>query len=390
MVHLEGACIGHGRRQRAAILTQSNDKAGMQKMITDEDLDDAVKEGVITPGHAKALRGFAALRTRAVVEAPSADEERFRLVASFNDIFVVLACALVLVSSAWLLGDRNGALTGASLLILSWLLAEVFVRRRRMALPAIVLTVTALSGAALAAHGATVLLRPEAKPYLSWIMLGAVLIVAALHAWRFRVPITSAVVMAAITAALVHAAFLYTGTWGMVAHARGSVWASFPWLPTLTILACGVAAFAWAMAWDVRDRARTSHRNDIAFWLHLLAAPLLVYPCFLLVAVAIPYQPVLQAAIVVGAYALLAWLSLVIDRRALLVSALGYVLFALTRAFADGASDSGPAALKATPIIALVAGSVLLLLSIFWGGTRRAVMKLVPTWVRVRVPVERR
>jgi MFS family permease len=357
----------------------------MQRMITDQDLEDAVKEGVITPGHAKALRGFAASRTRAVVEAPSADEERFRLVASFNDIFVVLACALVLVSSFWLVGDRPGGVAGAGLLVVSWLLAEVFVRQRRMALPAIVLTAAALAGAALAALGAAALFWPESKPYSSWIMLAAVLIVAALHAWRFRVPITSALAMAAVTAALVHTALAYART---MTPTPGSLW-SFPWLPMLTVLACGVAAFAWAMAWDVRDRARTSHRNDIAFWLHLLAAPLLVYPCFLLVAVALPNQPALQAAIVVGAYALLALLSLVIDRRALLVSALGNVLFALTRAFTDGSSDGGSAALKALPIIALVAGSVLLLLSIFWGSARRAVMKLAPTWVRVRVPVER-
>ncbi len=42
-------------------------------------------------------------------------------------------------------------------------------------------------------------------------------------------------------------------------------------------LGCGLAVFAAAMAFDISDRERVTRRADCAFWLHLLAAPLIVH-----------------------------------------------------------------------------------------------------------------
>src|SRR5262249_7955882 len=42
-------------------------------------------------------------------------------------------------------------------------------------------------------------------------------------------------------------------------------------------LTCGLAVFAAAMRFDLSDRERVTRRSDCAFWLHLLAAPLIVH-----------------------------------------------------------------------------------------------------------------
>jgi hypothetical protein len=67
-------------------------------MYTDEDISSAVAAGVLTEEAATAFRAHVAtLRNAAAV-----DEESFRLITGFNDIFVVIACALLLASLGWI------------------------------------------------------------------------------------------------------------------------------------------------------------------------------------------------------------------------------------------------------------------------------------------------
>ena len=48
------------------------------------------------------------------------------------------------------------------------------------------------------------------------------------------------------------------------------------------MLLLGIGVFLLAMRWDSSDRARLTRRTDVAFWLHLLAAPMIVHPVFTL------------------------------------------------------------------------------------------------------------
>ena len=80
-------------------------------------------------------------------------------------------------------------------------------------------------------------------------------------------------------------------------------------------------------------------------------------------------------------YLALGLVALLVDRRALLVSALGYVMFALS------------SVLKASGVIgqdlaytALVAGAALLLLSAFWHKARQLVFFAIPAGLRRRLP----
>lgn len=111
-------------------------------MYTDEDLNIAVSKGIFTESSFESFRSLQS----SLKNSPSVDEENFRLVSGFNDIFVVIACLLLLFSSLWVFKAIDGALSASIFAILSWGLSEYFVRKRKMALPAIILLLSFISG----------------------------------------------------------------------------------------------------------------------------------------------------------------------------------------------------------------------------------------------------
>ena len=80
-------------------------------------------------------------------------------------------------------------------------------------------------------------------------------------------------------------------------------------------------------------------------------------------------------------YMLFGIVALAVDRRALLVSSLAYVLYALAGLFQQAGALSLNVALTA-----LVIGSGLLLLSAFWQSARRAVVDMLPHDLQARLP----
>jgi hypothetical protein len=136
------------------------------------------------------------------------------------------------------------------------------------------------------------------------------------------------------------------------------------------------------MWWDASDRARLTRRSDVAFWLHLLAAPMIVHPVFTLLGLNDGNATIGEGLVVVLLYVALGLTALAIDRRALLVSALAYVLYALTELFKQfGAVELNVA------LTALVIGSALLLLSAFWHQARRTIVQPLPESLRDRLPI---
>ncbi len=148
------------------------------------------------------------------------------------------------------------------------------------------------------------------------------------------------------------------------------------------VFVAGLAIFAFAMRWDMSDPQRETRRTDVAFWLHLLAAPLLAHPLFSLIGVTDGDASGVGAAIgVLAIYVLFGIVALAVDRRALLVSALAYVLFALTYLFREFGFVELNFALTA-----LIIGSALLSLSAFWQPIRKAVVTKLPNDWRARLP----
>src|SRR3546814_16172104 len=81
-------------------------------MYSESDLDAAVAAGALSPQAADALKNHVSARRT----TPAVDEEHFRLLTGFNDIFVAIAAVILLTAVSWL-GDsmRMGrAWTGPS------------------------------------------------------------------------------------------------------------------------------------------------------------------------------------------------------------------------------------------------------------------------------------
>jgi hypothetical protein len=352
-------------------------------MYSDADLEAAVAAGALTPEAAAALRTYVAGRSA----SPAVDEEQFRLITGFNDIFVSIAAAILLFALGWigsdfglrLGGDGPSPISGVLIAAAAWGLAEFFTGKRRMALPSILLLL-AFVGGVVEAVGTTLALVVGPDTLDNNKMIGGLVAAggaaagaaaAWLHWRRFHVPITIAA-GAASSVGLVIA--LIASALGDSPN-TGNILLGF-------LLLLGIGVFLFAMWWDSSDPRRETRRSDVAFWLHLLAAPMIVHPVFKLLGLADGGGSAGGAVIVLGLYLLFALTALAVDRRALLVSALIYVLWALSRLF----ETAGAVELNLA-LTALVIGSALLLLSAFWHGARRAVVTPLPESLRAKLPI---
>jgi hypothetical protein len=112
---------------------------------------------------------------------------------------------------------------------------------------------------------------------------------------------------------------------------------------------------------------------------------MIVHPVFALLGLNDGSASIGEGLLVILLYVALGVTALAIDRRALLVSALAYVLFALNRMLEQfGAVELNVA------LTALVIGSALLLLSAFWHQARQAVVRPLPEGLRARLPLAER
>lgn len=331
-------------------------------MYSDEDLDAAVAAGALS---AESVAAFRAHMEKARA-TPVVDEEHFRLVNSFNDIFVAIAGMLVLAAVGWIAGTIGPRLVGAAVAATAWGLAEFFTRRRRMALPSI-LFLLAFTGGVFATlmptdnilsgkFGMQIAVAAAVAAGLTW-----------LHWRRFRVPIT----VAAGAAALI----------GMVVGLLIAITPDLLKRMNFILFAAGIAVFVFAMYWDMTDPLRQTRRADVAFWLHLLAAPLIVHPVFTLFGLLDRDVGVGGAMVVMLLYVIMAVIALVIDRRALMVSALVYVLAAISAVLEKFGAVGVNVALTA-----LLIGSALLMLSAFWHVSRARVVGCLPGAWRSRLP----
>ena len=357
-------------------------------MYSQQELDDAVASGVVSADAADALRAYVEGQRSTAIP----DEEQFRLITGFNDIFVSIAAAILLFAVGWI-GQSIGQSAGLTIDVdgpsplaplavaaTSWGLALFFTAKRRMALPSILLLLGFVVGV-LATVGTTLGLAvgPNAldnNPQLGGVLAAISAAVAAGAAWlhwkRFRVPITVAAGAASVAGIAV--GLLVAGL-GQNAEQAKNVILGF-------VLALGIGVFLFAMWWDSSDRARLTRRADVAFWLHLLAAPMIVHPVFTLLGLNDGNATIGEGVVVILLYVALGLTALAIDRRALLVSALAYVLFAMQQLFRQfGAVELNVA------LTALVIGSALLMLSAFWHQARGAIVRPLPERLRERLPL---
>lgn len=342
-------------------------------MISQDVLKVAVERGVLDTDQVTRLNDLAREMAAQAAEEPD-DPEKLRFVAGFSDIFVTIGLLLFTGGIAYLAqaaADDVGMWLAVA--ASTWALTEFFTRRRRMALPSIVLLIL-FSLSAFGALNWLIALGGGHRPSPGFLGLGLdtirplgtalaaflTTLAVAVHYWRFRVPIT----VGAGAAALVVAAVYF-----LTAAAPEFTETYLNWI----ILMAGLIVFAVGMRFDLSDPARATRRTDIAFWLHLLAAPLVVHP---LVGSPLGGARLLDSATAFGVLAIflaLGAVAVIIDRRAMLASGLIYAGVAFERLIRQtGLTD------QIVPLTLLAVGAFVLLLSAGWRPVRKALLALLP------------
>ena len=349
-------------------------------MIEERLLEASIARGILTSEQVDRLREL----SREMNGRPEpSDDEKLRFISGFGDIFVALGIVLFVGSTAYLSGHGLGAAATWTIVAgLAWLLAEFFTRKRRMALPSILLLLIFALSAFMSL--AFIVDATGPHPGQGWVVdsLGldvqrpgliavAALLAAglvAVHYYRFRVPITIAAGAAALAGCAIAGVFAVAPDFaGRSAH--------------LLVLACGLAVFAAAMRFDLSDPARLTRRTDVAFWLHLLAAPLIVHPLVAVLLAGLTAPPTSAALAVLLVFLLLGFVAVLIDRRALLVSGLAYAGYA----FATLISQAGIVG-QTAPATMLALGAFVLLLSAGWRPLRAALLRILPIRLSDRLP----
>jgi hypothetical protein len=367
-------------------------------MLKDADIDAAVAQGIVTEAQATALRDLA--RQRAI---ELGHEERFRFMRGFNDVFFSIGVLLFIGGFFYFM--PKSALGMAFTAGVVWLLAELLVARLRLVLPGILLA---------AAFVAFVFAASILLPVESWLgmqvefrrapsalsilqalqyypggplMFAARALVGAAAAglfyWRFKLPFALLPLAASLVVAAIGVASVLVPQAAAVSD-------------TVVLLLCGLGVFAAAMSFDVSDRERLTRRADCAFWLHLLAAPLIVHSVISLAASPLagalrrpagsltPNMSSEVALAVILIVAVLAIVAVLIDRRGLLVAGLAYLGAAIGYALTSSGVRSDPGFVLAATLVIL--GAFVLTLGTGWVPLRRLLLSLVSPAIANRLP----
>jgi len=342
-------------------------------MIGRDDLKAAVGAGIVTEAQAASLAGLADSRRGARSDLAIGDEP-FELFKGFNEIFIVVGLLILSFGWASFVGiayasqisnpQQFALLYGGAGTAALWLLSEYFVRRRRMVAPAIALSILFAINAALAmtAYFAQPFMVAQADySSLPWpFAVGTFTLV--IYWFRFRVPFA----MAMIAVGCFIVAILMAATSQGTPQSPSDLFllsagGPFAWITLLL----GLAVFAVAMMFDMSDPHRVTRRAANGFWLHVVAAPVLVNT----IALTLLDRDANWALF--GVMMVFAVVAIIIDRRSFLIAAIGYIL-ALASTVFDGDSAA---------MTVLLLGVILLLLGAFWEKIRARLLRLLPRFV---------
>jgi hypothetical protein len=350
-------------------------------------LSDAEREGLISSDASARLLPFLVARGVTVAAPAPADDvirvaarsdtETPRFIRGFHDVLITIGIVIAL-AGLW------GLVTIFAVIPAIIVLSEILVRRQRLALPAVALTI-ALSCATFSLArvwwpgGITVFSSGIGTTGLTAISCAAF----GLYYLRYRVPLSLALCIASAFAMVLSIVL------------RGLVWASgdelllvnHPAIVSWISIASAVALFATSLRFDLSDVKRVTTRSDIAFWLHMGAAPALLYSIVSLSLfngglTELAQTVSIKTPLVVCTVAVLMLIGLIIDRRAFVTSGLLSLGFAIYGIFQQGhwAMDTYVFATL------LVIGVIVLVIGTGWMPLRRRVVNALPAALARRLP----
>jgi len=382
-------------------------------MIDDVTLDRAVNASILDATQRDALLAMAGQgrdgQTLEETTAPSVDDQ-MRLVGGGNDIFVTVGVTLLFAGALFALRSvfvEGNTAIAVAIALGSWVVAEIVTRQKRMRLSSTLLalifmaaTLSLLIEAVMNRVNlpsdlnafALLALRSEAVP-VGLILGGGLIAAAGLYFFRFKVPILAGVAAIAATGL----AFLGAVVFYHDQMVSGAVAAPLPeqladiLANALAVpLVCGLAIFLVAVWLDLRDRERQTVWSDCAFWLHVVSAPLLVHPLFILATgqevLSGQIEPGLSASVLLGLMmAAFVLVALAIDRRSLLAPTLAYFGSVGIYYLVNGAANT--TGIPPFALILIAMGAMVILFGAGWQRIRRLIIRpILPTSVLDRLP----
>ncbi|MDH5516886.1 MAG: hypothetical protein OEY36_03575 [Gammaproteobacteria bacterium] len=266
-------------------------------MISKSTLQQAAREGLLSAEQIEPLHRF--IQQQASGTEPTTAES-LKFIRSFGDIFITLGIVFLLMAI------NMTSLSGLSNLLpvlIFVVLAEWLLRHRRLVLPGMAILIALLFFINKAISFDTEYALESAFLLLSVSSL--------LFYWRYKLPFALLPLAAGLVA-------LFSVIIGLDLLQQPAILA----LPGLII-------FSIALWFDTQDTARASSLSDNAFWLYLLAAPLIVHA--LMVTLIISESAINKNILMMLFFAVFFLLALLIDRRIILVSSQLYLIYALTQ-----------------------------------------------------------
>ncbi|MEP3889120.1 MAG: hypothetical protein ABJN69_01560 [Hellea sp.] len=333
--------------------------------MTPEQITKALEAGIITTSQAEAMRAKAGTPDNHQAQIGNEDEMRF--LRSFSDVFIAIGVGLFALGLSVIAGIMGGGISFLLAAAAMWAMAEYFGRKKRAHLPTLI---TALAFLIFVQRGVGVVLNDlgfGADIVTALITLGAM----GLFYLRIRLP---------FCIALIALAGLYLA--GTIINRIAPEVLSNHF--GIALFVSGAIIFAAALLYDMRDKHRTTRFADNAFWLHFLAAPLIIHGLALTFVdlqkeTLFGFVPMVSlgrgdAALVILIVVVITFIGLAINRRALIVSSLGYAAFAMGYLF-DG---TGMGLGTVVAMTLLVLGGAIIFLGAGWHTARNAMLKILP------------
>jgi len=307
-------------------------------MISRNLLRKAADKGIIQTDQIEPLVLF--LQQQAAAPDIDSREEPLKFIRSFGDVFITLGVVLLVVAISMLqLSGYYYFIPVVGFIVV----AEWLVRVRRLALPGIAILISIL----FFVNKAIAFDHQDATIF----GLGIFSLTSLLFYLRYKMPFS----LLPLAAGLVAIAIIQIGV-DVIKH-------------PIIFTGFGLLVFIIAMWFDMRDTARESHLSDSAFWLHLLASPLIVHGA--MVSMLFSDQAWIQAmgkeAIIIIFFSAILLLALLLDRRAMLISTQLYMIYALTQLL-QGQLNSTQNMLI---YILMAVGLFVIFFGTYWYKTRR-------------------
>jgi len=318
-------------------------------MILKSTLDKAAQENILSPEQVEPLFQFLqnehADDHSSTILAERRDEP-LKFVRSFGDVFIALGVVL-LVLAINVANLANYEYILPAIVFIG--LAEWLVRVRKLVLPGMVILLSIIYFVYKAI--------PFDNGNGTFIGLSIICITSLLFYLRYKMPFSLFPFSVALVA-------LFATFIGFDILENPIIFSGF-----------GLIIFAVAFWFDSLDTKRVSHLSDNAFWLYLLASPLIVHGVMISLLLG-DWQWIksLNIEVVMMAFFIIFFLiSLLIDRRVMLISTQMYMIYALSQVMQSKADNE-----QEVLIYVLVALSLFVIyFGAYWYKTRQIIFGFI-------------